>query len=87
MSQHYFETMHEGEPTQVMMGWDRPFQGFFMVINKESDGDEPFWSNLIHADVPYPQKIEPFLAVLDSLDIKIPREIIEKTVADKLKNF
>lgn len=44
MSQHYFYTQHNGMKTVVLMGWDRPLQGFFLVVQKEDDKeDAPFW--------------------------------------------
>lgn len=37
MSQHHFHTIHNGQETHILMGWDRPMQGFFLVIEKEDD--------------------------------------------------
>jgi hypothetical protein len=34
MSQHFFHAVVEGHPVQVMMGWDRPLQGYFMSIER-----------------------------------------------------
>ena len=41
MSQHYFSA----GKYEVLAGWDRPLQCFFLVINKTSE-DEPIYSNL-----------------------------------------
>ncbi|HRG61627.1 MAG TPA: hypothetical protein PLP75_01270 [Burkholderiales bacterium] len=43
MSQYHYMLVHEGKNTEVFMGWDRPLQGFFLVIDQ--GGDEPLWSN------------------------------------------
>lgn len=41
MSQHLFSTTHNGECITVMMGWDRPMQGYFLIIERDLDlGDE-----------------------------------------------
>jgi hypothetical protein len=34
MSQHIFITRQDHTPVQVLMGWDRPLQGFFLVIDR-----------------------------------------------------
>ena len=39
MSQYHYMLVHEGKNTEVFMGWDRPLQGFFLVIDQ--GGDEP----------------------------------------------
>lgn len=54
MSQHHFYTTHEGVGAHVYMGWDKPLQGFFLVIEKDNDEDEPFWSNLNNCIEPHP---------------------------------
>jgi hypothetical protein len=36
MSQHYFETTHNGQPVTVTLGWDRPIGHYFMVIRQHS---------------------------------------------------
>ncbi len=66
MSQHIFYTMREGEQTKIMMGWDRPLQGYFMVIEKETDVDVPFWSNL-YQKLSNHKNLDSFLSVLEQL--------------------
>ena len=68
------------------MGWDRPLQGFFMVIHKENDPeDEPFWSNLNH-DPSHPQTLQPFIDVLGALEIHLPTEMIAEIHHDACIN-
>jgi hypothetical protein len=86
MSQHHLSVQHEGVNTHILMGWDRPLQGYFLVIEKDTDEDEPFWSNLIHADEPHPKSIEPFLKVLQDLNINIPDSMIEALEEDGRTN-
>ena len=85
MSQHIFYTMHENEQTKIMMGWDRPLQGFFMVIEKDSDIDRPFWSNLFQK--PSHQKtLDGYLSLLDKFKIQIPQKMIDEILADGKNN-
>lgn len=88
MSQHHFYTQHNGEKTHVLMGWDYPLQGFFLVIEKESDLDVPFWSNLNAEDAEeaHPKNLKSFLDILKKLDIEIPVEMLEDINQDKLSN-
>lgn len=46
VTQRSYYVQHDMETTLILMGWDRPLQGFFLVIEKPSDKDKPFWSNL-----------------------------------------
>jgi hypothetical protein len=85
MSQHYFETLHQGEMTEVLMGWDQPCQGFFLVISKQSDEEEPFYSNLYERN-PHPQDLDYFLGVLKRFDITIPQTMINALREDKRSN-
>jgi hypothetical protein len=34
MSQHLYCTTHLGQPVEITMGWDRPLQGYFMVVTR-----------------------------------------------------
>ena len=91
MSQHYFETQHEGKPVTVVMGWDRPLQGFFMVIEKASDTeDEYLYSNLDdEALFPFmglPPTLEHFLATLKTFGLSVPPTMIEEIQADAYNN-
>lgn len=82
MSQHRFSTTHNGEKTRLLMGWDKPLQGYFLVIEKASDEDEPFYSNLLHAENPYPKTLEPFLEVLENLGIQVPLKMVNAVQED-----
>lgn len=49
MSQISFTTTYQGHPAQVVAGWDRPLQHFFLtVFDLRPDApQETFWDNLI----------------------------------------
>ena len=85
MSQHYFITTHDKLETIVTMGWDRPLQGYFMFIEKESDKNEPFWLNLNERE-PHPKTLNQFLMVLDRLGIFLPVQMIDEVWNDGINN-
>ncbi len=69
------------------MGWDRPFQGFFMTVTRldvedrfeatlyDSDAD----SELAHA---YPLSIDPFVQRLRALALQVPDTMLEQVRSD-----
>jgi NADPH-dependent 2,4-dienoyl-CoA reductase/sulfur reductase-like enzyme len=91
MSQHLFSTHCNGKPVVVLMGWDRPLQGFFLVVEEDdekSDGyvytnmDDPAlapWMGL-------PPTIDPFLAKLQELGITVPSCMVEEIRSDAARN-
>lgn len=85
MSQHHFYTIHQDQKTHVLMGWDRPLQGYFMVITKGKECIEPFWSNLSQEES-HPKTIMPYIAVLDQFSIKIPQQMIIEILEDGANN-
>ena len=50
MSQHLYLSAYKGQPVSILMGWDRPMQGFFMVIELEK-ADGIVYSNLDDPDL------------------------------------
>ena len=85
MSQHHFFIKNDEQKTHILMGWDRPLQGYFLVINKENDTDEAYWSNL-DAAISHPKTLEPFLAALASLGITLPPAMIIAIEEDAEQN-
>ncbi len=91
MSQHFFKTTHKGEVITVMMGWDKPLQGFFMVIEDKTSGDDGFiYSNLEDPELAqsggFAQSIEPFVNKLGELGIEVPIEMLECVEMDGIFN-
>ncbi len=90
MSRHTFETNYKGEKIQVVAGWDRPLQGFFMTIEKitasDNDADNFILDNIIEEN-PYPQSFAPFIRVLTELNIAIPAQMIDEIIADSTANI
>lgn len=77
MTQHYYPTEHQGKPATILMGWDRPLQGFFMVIQADDNkGDEYIYSNLEDPALiefgGLPPCLDHFLAQLQALGLSVP---------------
>ena len=91
MSQHLFSTQCNGKAVVVLMGWDRPLQGFFLVVEEDDDeADEYVYSNMedpaLIRWMGLPPTIDPFLTKLLELGITIPARMIEEIRADSLAN-
>lgn len=89
MSQHLYQSDYRGQPVTILMGWDRPLQGFFMVIElQQTEGyvycnlDDPellafggFADNLDH-----------FGRKLAELGLSVPPVMIEQIENDAAGN-
>jgi hypothetical protein len=90
MSQHYFFTQHQGEPIKVFMGYDKPLDGYFMVIEKEEDSDNDdedddglLYSNLFE-EYSHPNNLDGYLAVLKTMNIVVPQQMLDEIKQDFL---
>lgn len=82
MSQHRFNTEHNGRPICVLAGWDRPLQGCFMIIEYlDSDAGEMLYSNLDDVDS-HPPSFAKFLRVLGGHGIRIPDDMAQAIKMD-----
>lgn len=77
MSQHFVKFFHTQSSclVRVQLGWDRPLQGFYMVVDKEregiDDGDESIvYSNL--DDVGHPSDLAHFKVIASQLSLQVP---------------
>ncbi|YCO02387.1 hypothetical protein ACB087_10430 (plasmid) [Vibrio sp. VNB-15] len=77
MSQHTFTVSSH----HVLSGWDRPLQGYFLVIEHE----DPIYSNLYEAQ-PHPDTFDVFLVVLARFGFPVPDGLIEALEQDKRNN-
>lgn len=89
MSQHVFISEHEGKPVSILMGWDRPLQGYFMVI--EVDGSEDYlYENTNDVDLlPFyglPDTLDHFIAKLGELGLAIPALMVQEIQNDARAN-
>jgi len=87
MSQHYVYTQLDGEKVVVMLGWDRPLSGYFMVVirpfeHTDEDGEtypdeEYLYSNIEDPNLRLGLSSRPtyFKEKLTELGITIPDKI------------
>jgi len=95
MSQHYFSTVYDGKPVTVILGWDRPLQGYFLVIEDDSKADsveEVFiYSNLLDENLTgskLTKNLDYFTnCILKGLDIFVPVAIFQNVIADSASNI
>lgn len=91
MSQHIYKTVHSGRPVQVLMGWDRPLQGFFLVIeylDKALYENNYLYSNIddMSLDCALPKALRPFLDRLATFGISVPQPMLQQVLADQAAN-
>lgn len=92
MSQHIYKTEFQNRPLSVLLGWDRPLSGFFMVLAYEDAKDdfENLYSNLEDPNLlqyrGLPPTIEPFTAKLQELGIEVPEAILDEVEMDGIFN-
>lgn len=89
MSQHIYPSSYKGLPITILMGWDRPLQGFFMVIELE-EAEGLIYSNLDDPKlIPFgglPDSLEHFSEKLDELGLSVPQAMIEQIELDAAAN-
>jgi hypothetical protein len=83
---------HDGRPIQVLMGWDRPLRGFFLVVERldalSENESQYLYSNLddMTLDCALPKELNHFLIRLASLRIVLPQNMLQAVLADQREN-
>jgi hypothetical protein len=89
MSQHRLRTLRNGEPVEVLLGWDRRLRCFFMVVEtcaqQEGGDDEHLYDNLHEAD-PFTKDLPYFRAKLAELGIAAPESLFVEVQRDAEHN-
>jgi hypothetical protein len=95
MSQHYWDTTLGYKPVTVTIGWDRPLQGFFLVVqayaSNEDDEGDILYSYLEDPKLieKYPKshgvspEISYFVEKLESMHIRLPADIVAGVQLDR----
>jgi hypothetical protein len=84
MSQHFFQATLNSRPVQVVIGWDRPLQGFFMTIERLDAADdeaEVLFDNA-RSSLRFPRSLTVFRKKLAELGIKPPAGLFHAVTAD-----
>ncbi len=92
MSQHIIHHQYQGETIIITLGWDRPLQGFFMVICAlKRSGQGYLYSNLDDPNLiscnGLPSSLDYFLKKLAALGLTIPPSMIESVQLDGILNM
>jgi hypothetical protein len=89
MSQHKFKTSVNDIPFLVLIGWDRPMQGFFLVVYERDE--KMVYSNLLDPELVdtggYCHYLTYFEEVIEDLGICLPVEITEAVQTDAFNNM
>jgi hypothetical protein len=89
MSQHIFSTEYKGRSVSILMGWDRPLQGYFMVI-EETDREGYLYTNLddpaVSSNYGLPKSLDHFMRKLEEFALSIPERMAQEIKADALSN-
>lgn len=90
MSQHHYRTTTpDGTPVEILAGWDRPLQGFFLVVEDERE-DEYVYSNLDDPALAscggLPARLEYFQAKLAGLGLALPQAVWDEIRGDARAN-
>ena len=94
MSQHSFATTFENRPVKVVMGWDRPLQGYFCFVERQDAGAgeaEYLYSNLddraLARRMGFSPSTDYFTEKLMALGIAVPRTMIAEVRLDCAMNI
>lgn len=91
MSQHCFTTQLDGQPVEIIMGWDRPMQGFFMTIERVhaprgTHDDAPVYCSLRDPDLAGTRGITlsltHFERKLAALGLQVPPQMLQEICED-----
>lgn len=97
MSQHFYITKKNNETITICMGWDRPLQGFFMVVetNKKPQSDEDLDSKYLYHNMEDEalfeydglcRDLEYFKKKLKKLNFSVPASMIDEIMSDAIFN-
>lgn len=88
MSQHFFQATLNNRPVQILIGWDRPLQGFFMTITRldAADDESEVLFDSASASLRFPRGLARFRKKLAELGIKPPAGLFEAVSADARGN-
>lgn len=89
MSRHIFETTHQGQRVQVVLGWDRPLQYVFMTVENLSASDDEgrfLYSNLDEGVEPGELTLDHFRSVLRGLGLNVPEMMFAEVDRDRAAN-
>lgn len=85
MSRHSYTFEREDQSIEVLMGWDRPLQQVFMVVEAR-DAEEGYLYSNLEARNPETLTLEDFRQALAELQIQVPESMFVETEIDRRMN-
>lgn len=92
MSRHITRSRHDGQPSVVVAGYDRPLRELFLHVIREATGLAPTESGeaFVYDSLDEPQKnwtdINTVTHTLAHLGIRVPQSMIEQIYLDQCFN-
>ncbi len=97
MSQHILSTVYKAQEVVVVVGWDKPLQGYFMFIQKilehrngNAGKDVFLYSNLSDSQLVkeggVSQSMWYFVRKLEAFNLKLPPIILKNVTSDRRDN-
>jgi hypothetical protein len=91
MSRHSFETLYQGRPLVVTLGWDSPLGYFHLTlewldISDDDDGTSRFLYSNLDDENPFPICIDVYRERLAALGIAIPERMFQEALEDARRN-
>ena len=89
MSRHSFRTQHDSQNVDVILGWDRPLQEFFLQVRAPDSVDEETMG-FLYSDLDDPharcRDLSYFSSVLTGLGIAVPAQMLTAVSEDSRVN-
>lgn len=89
MSRHTLETVADGgKPVRVLCGWDRPLQGYFLVVESldEQDRSDSYLFDNLMLEHSHPKSFDGFYSTLRNMGIQVPEYLLVELYFDKEGN-
>lgn len=79
MSEHYYDTLHNGRPVTVTLGWDKALECYYLDIALLDAPNGPcYLYSYIHEERPFELSLDHFRERLEGLDLAIPDRMFEE---------
>jgi hypothetical protein len=87
MTQRILKTTIGAQAATVLMGWDKPLQYHFMVIETLDGDEEPLYSNLDDDHAGLAGRLAHFAKKARTFGIELPPAMLAKLQADEALNL
>lgn len=85
MSKHIFTGVIGEAGIEVQMGWDRPLQRYYLLVERNGR-DEPLYDSIGDPRARTCQDLCYFRDVLAGLNVVVPRDLTAQVLRDKMRD-